>query len=80
MFLFCSAEGREEPPPERAWTMRWRPHLYPVVIEQILYAACLATLSDTLANEADESGYLLAFRCTRTFAATVGPMSLALSR
>jgi hypothetical protein len=37
---------------------RWRPHLYPVVIEQILDAACLATPSDTVANEADESGYL----------------------
>jgi hypothetical protein len=38
--------------------MRWRDHLYPVVIEQVLDVASLAELSDTAANEADESGYL----------------------
>jgi hypothetical protein len=38
--------------------MRWRDHLYPVVIEQVLDVASWAELSDTAANEADESGYL----------------------
>jgi hypothetical protein len=38
--------------------MRRRDHLYPVVIEQVLDVASLAELSDTAANEADESGYL----------------------
>jgi hypothetical protein len=38
--------------------MRWRNHLYPVVIEQVLDVASLAELSDIAANEADESGYL----------------------
>jgi hypothetical protein len=38
--------------------MRWRDHLYPVVIEQVLDVASLAELSDIAANEADESGYL----------------------
>jgi hypothetical protein len=39
--------------------MRWRDHLYPVVIEQLLDVACLAELSKTAANEADDSGYLV---------------------
>jgi hypothetical protein len=39
-------------------TMRWRPHAYPVVIDQALDVARLATLSDADADEADESGYL----------------------
>jgi hypothetical protein len=39
--------------------MRWRDHLYPVVIEQLLDVACLAELSETAANEADDSGYLV---------------------
>ena len=38
--------------------MPWRPHAYPVAIDQVLDVARLATLSDVEANEADESGYL----------------------
>jgi hypothetical protein len=44
--------------PEGAKTMRWRDHLYPVTIEQVLDAASLAKLSDAAADEADESGDL----------------------
>jgi hypothetical protein len=38
--------------------MRWRDHIYPVAIEQTLDVASLAKLSDTAAEEADESGDL----------------------
>jgi hypothetical protein len=38
--------------------MQWRPHTYPVVIDQALDVTGLATLSDVEADEADESGYL----------------------
>ena len=38
--------------------MRWRDHLYPVAIEQVLDVASLAKLSDAAADEADESGDL----------------------
>ena len=38
--------------------MRWRDHLYPAAIEQTLDVASLAKLSDTAADEADESGDL----------------------
>lgn len=38
--------------------MRWRAHLYPVVIEQALDVAHLVKLSEADATEADETGYL----------------------
>jgi len=38
--------------------MQWRPHAYPVVIDQALDVTRLAALSDVEADEADESGYL----------------------
>jgi hypothetical protein len=38
--------------------MRWRSHLYPAVIEQLLDVARLADLSECAANEAEETGYL----------------------
>jgi hypothetical protein len=57
MFLFCSGGG-ESLLTEKSWTMRWRSHLYPAVIEQILNVDCLSELSETAAIEADESGYL----------------------
>lgn len=38
--------------------MRWRAHVYPVVIEQALVVARLAKLSEAAAAEADETGYL----------------------
>jgi hypothetical protein len=38
--------------------MQWRPHAYPVAIDQALDVARLAMLSDVDADEADESGYL----------------------
>ena len=38
--------------------MRWRAHLYPIVIEQALDVAGLAKLSEEAATEADETGYL----------------------
>ena len=41
-----------------AVTMQWRPHAYPVVIDQVVDVARLAPLSDAEADEADESGYL----------------------
>jgi hypothetical protein len=56
MFLFCSLGCGGAP--EGAKTMRWRDHLYPVAIEQALDVASLAKLSDTAADEADESGDL----------------------
>jgi hypothetical protein len=57
MFLFCSPGGvvasSEKGPP-----MRWRSHLYPAVIGQNLDVARLSELSETSADEADETGYL----------------------
>jgi hypothetical protein len=41
-----------------AVTLQWRPHDYPVAIDQVLDVAHLAPLSDVEADEADESGYL----------------------
>jgi hypothetical protein len=46
------------PPAQGALTMQWRPHAYPVAIDQVLDVARLATLSDVDAEEADDSGYL----------------------
>jgi hypothetical protein len=38
--------------------MRWRAHVYPVAIKQVLNVDHLSALSETEANEAGESGYL----------------------
>jgi hypothetical protein len=38
--------------------MRWRAHVYPVAIEQVLDIGCLASLTEAEAEEADENGQL----------------------